>query len=246
MKQIRIITCLSFLVANIGLQTALAKDTPAPTSPEQLRSQLEKAFKAKNTEAVLGFVNWRGVLAEMRTMQIMSLTYVATQGVTSVTLVPLPADYQITNQLNGVRYYPNIKVMGLVSVQTPKNGTTTFPYGTSGGAYYIGGVITQTFDATERKATSLGISVIGTFPDQKPGVLNCSYVYVTGGKEISGSLKLTNILGTGFWGDYVKSCKVTKISGGSGTLQVVINQGKKIVFDSGMLQSEQPVVYERK
>ena len=39
-------------------------------------------------------------------------------GIKSVTLQPLPGDMQLTNEANGVRYFPNVAVAGMIDVES--------------------------------------------------------------------------------------------------------------------------------
>ena len=55
----------------------------------------------------------------------------------------------------------------------------------------------------------------------------------------------TNSLSKSFRGDYIKSCKVTKISG-SGSYELEIDEANKTVFDSDMVETNDSISYERK
>lgn len=244
MKHPLSIVCLSILIATLGLWSVYGKDAPA--SAGQLRSEVEAALKAKDSKTVLSLYCWKGVSAEMKSDMSEETADMVKQGVVSVKLLPLPADYQPTNELNGVRYFPNVHVLGLIDVEsTEKGNASQIPYGESGGAFYIAGVVQETFDSHAKKSTSLGVMVMGLFPKEDPGILTCSYVYVADGKEKTDRFQCTNNWSTGFWGDYIKSCKVTKVSG-SGSFQLMINEGGKTVFDSDMVKTNDSIAYERK
>jgi hypothetical protein len=218
----------------------------APTSAEQLRSEFEAALKAKDTNAVLALVNWKSVSDKMKPEIIDEMTGMVMPKAVSVNLLPLPADYQPTNEMDGVRYYPNVHVLGQINVETTEKGNASqIPYGESGGIFYIAGVVQETFDAHATKSKSLGLSVSGLFSPTSPGILTCSYVYLASGKEKTGGFQCTNNWSTGFWGDYIKSCKVTKISG-SGSYQLIINEGTTTVFNSRMVETNDSISYERK
>lgn len=238
------IICLSFLIAITGLQSAQAKDAPA--SAEQLRSEFEAALKAKDTNAVFSLINWKGVSAEMKSETVEEMAGIVKPDVASVKLLPLPADYQPTNELDGIRYFPNVHVQGLIDVEsTEKGNAVTIPYGEYGGAFYIAGTEKETFDPHAKKSTSLGVMVMELFPKEDPGILTCLYVYVAGGKEKTDRFQCTNNWSISFWGDYIKSCKVIKVSG-SGSFQLMINEGGKTVFDSDMVETNDSITYERK
>lgn len=214
----------------------------APTSAEQLRSEFETAMKANDTNAILALVNWRGVSAEMKSEMVDEID---TSGLISAKLLPLPTNYQLTNELNGVRYFPNVHVVGFLGVNYTNQDTTgQIPYGENGGVFYIAGTVQETFDTHAKKAISLGVMVMGLFPKETPGILTCSYVYVADGNEKTGDFQCTNNWSEGFWGDYIKSCKVTKISG-SGSYELEIHEGTNTIFDSDMVETNDSISYEK-
>ena len=60
-----------------------------------------------------------------------------------------------------------------------------------------------------------------------------------------------NISGKGnlskaFWGDYVQSCTVQKTSDSEATIQLIISENGKNVFESKEVESKDPIVYQRK
>ena len=218
---------------------------PPPTSAEQLRSEFETAMKDNDTNAVLSLVNWKGVSDQMKSDVSMQLVFMAGHGVASVKLLPLPTDRQLTNEFNGVHYYPNVHVKGLIDVEfTAKGNNAQIPYGESGGIFYIAGTVQETFDA-HAKSTPLAVMVAGLFPKEDPGILTCSYVYVSAGNERTGNFQFTNSWNISFWGDYIKSCKVTKISG-TGSYELKIDEANKTVFDSDMVETNNSISYEKK
>lgn len=239
MKQLLAVSILAFATILNSFSA------PPPTSAEQLRSEFEAALKAKDTNAVLSLVNWKGVSDQMKSDVSMQMGYMVGQSVASVIRLPLPAGRQLTNEFNGVRYYPNVHVEGLIDVElTAKGNNAQFSYGESSGIFYIAGTVQETFDA-HAKSTPLAVMVTGLFPKEDPGILACSYVYVSAGNERTGSFQFTNTWNISFWGDYIKSCKVTKVSG-SGSYELKIDEANKTVFDSDMVETNDSISYEKK
>jgi hypothetical protein len=218
----------------------------APTSAEQLRSEFEAAMKAKDTNTVLSLFNWQGVSDKLKSSMSRQIAYMVNQDVASVNLLPLPADRKLTNELDGVRYYPNVRVEGLIDIEsTAKGNSSQINYGNSGGTFYIAGTLEETFDANAKKSTVLAVMVTGFFSKESPGILACSYVYVANAKENTDGFQCTNSLSKSFHGDYIKSCKVTKISG-SGSYELEIHEGTNTVFDSDMVETNDSISYEKK
>ena len=236
------IGCILLLVA-LALPAAQGKEPP--TSPKQLRRDLETAIKAKDTNAVLALVNWKGVARDMKAETTEEMGELAGSAMTGVKLLPLPPDYHPTNELNGVRYFPNVNVVGLIDVESPQEGNDTqIPYGESGGVFYLASILQETFDPHAKKAISLGISISGHFSRQNPGVFKCVYVYLADGEEKDDDFECTNNISTGFPGDAIKSCTVVKVSG-TGAYQVKITADGQTVFDSGMVTTNDSVIYEK-
>jgi hypothetical protein len=227
------------------LGQSVARCGEPPTSAKQLRRELEAAIKSHDTNAVLALVNWKGVVPDMKTEAAEEMGELAGSATTGVKLLPLPADYHPTNELNGVRYFPNVNVVGLIDVESPQEGNSTqLPYGESGGAFYLASILQETFDPHAKKEVSLGISISGRFPKGNPGVFKCAYVYLAGGEEKDDDFECTNNISTGFWGDAIKSCTVVRASG-LGSYQVKITADGQSVFDSGMVETNDSVIYEK-
>jgi hypothetical protein len=242
MKNIPVIS-LALLIASLGFQTAFGKDAPA--SAEQLRSEIETAVKSQNTNTIVALVNWQGVATQMKSDAVGQIAEMVQPNIVGVKLLPLPADYQPTNEMDGVRYFPNVHVLGLINFESKeKRNDSQIPYGESPGGFYIAGVVQETFDPHATKSKSLGVAIM-CFPDKEPEIINCSYKYVANGKEKADGFPCTNGLSRGFWGDYIKSCKVRRLSG-SGSFQLLINENGKPVFDSDMVETNDVIVYEKK
>jgi len=225
---------------------AVFNSSAAPTSAEQLRGEVEAALASKDTNAILALVNWNGVSVEMKSETAGEMADLVGSSAAHAKLLPLSADYQPTNELDGVRYFPNVHVLGMINVESKEKGNDSHsPYGEGGGGFYIAGTVKETFDAHAKKSISLGISVMGLFPKETPGILTCSYVYVAGVKEKTGGFQCTNNWSTGFWGDRIKSCTVKRISG-DGSFQLLINENGKTVFDSDMVETNDLISYEKK
>src|SRR3954468_16907080 len=106
------ILCLGLLVILSSFSPAFAKDAPA--SALELVTRVSDAVKAKDTNAFLALINWDGVSDKWKTMFRGMVPGILEQQFTSIELAPLYADFPITNELNGVRYTPNLRPLGLV------------------------------------------------------------------------------------------------------------------------------------
>ena len=233
---------LGFFLSVISVVT-LAKD--APTSAEQLRSELESALKARDTNAIAGLFNVAGISEEMKSMLPLETGMMVYQGSSNVTLKPLPTGIELTNEVGGVRYRPNIPVVGLIVVEGVKPGNTMqIPYGEQDGKFYLPGTVKEVFDAHAPKSKVLNI-MITSASAQETNILNGTYVYLNGGKEVTKTVCLTNSMSYGFRGDGIKSCKFTKDSS-DGFMELTIREDEKEVFDSDMVKNTNAISYVKK
>ena len=234
------VTALFLSTASI---TTFAKD--APTSAEQLRSELAAAIKAKDTNAIISLFNLQGVLDDMKLIPEMMAASLAQDEVASVKLSPLPADTELTNELNGVRYFPNVTVVGIIDVESKSPGNATqIPYGESAGKFYLPGTVKETFNPNAPREKMLGVMFIGLF-QKKSEVINGAYVYLKGGKELTAVVSFTNSMSYNFWGDGIKSCLFTNASS-EGSIKLRITEDGKNIYDSGMIEQTNFISYEKK
>jgi hypothetical protein len=67
-----------------------------------------------------------------------------------------------------------------------------------------------------------------------------------GGKEIKDDISSDQgNLSNAFSGDFIKSCKVQKISD-FGSIQLIISEDGKKVFESEEVKTNDPIIYEKK
>ena len=244
MKKIHVIISLAALVANLGLQTVLGKDAPA--TAEQLRSGVEAALRAKDTNAFLSLFNWQGVSTDTNSRvskQFMSqmMSGVALQEMASVKLIPLPNNSRLTNELDGIRYRPNVEVVGMIVVEFAQKGNSMqMPYGKMGDAYYLSSTVEEKIPGPFTKAKLINIMVMGMVDI---GKFTGSYVVVRNGKEINETIPNRGI---GFYGDYLKSCTVKKTADNDDSIQLTIEEDGKKIFESEEHTNRTPIVYEKK
>ncbi len=245
MKQTFLILGLNALVIALGLPMASAKDTP--TSAEQLRSAVESALKAKDTNSLTALFNWQEVSESMKAEMNSENADVFSHDIAGVKLLALPADFQPTNELSGVRDRLNLAVVGLIDVEyTEKGNSVSIPYGTRDGAFYLSSTVEEKIATPATQEKSLNVSVMGTI-SPKSAAFSGSYVYVKAGKGIKQDIDGTKgNRSEAFWGDFIKSCTVQKISDDKGFIKLVISEDGKKVFESDEVTNREPIDYERK
>ena len=167
-------------------------------------------------------------------------------GIKSVTLQPLPAGMQLTNEANGVRNAPNVAVAGLIDVESTVEGNSAqMPHGSKDKAFYIAGTIEEKIGVPSVKEKSINVMVMGlSAPD--PVTFTGTCVYLQGGKEMTEDISGDEgNPSKAFWGDGVKFCTVKKTST-NGWFRLTITEDNQTVFRSQKITNQEPVVYERK
>ena len=248
------VVALNCVIAFLALRSALPSK-PRPASPEELAARLEAALKAKDTNALSELFNWDGVSAKMKSFQLKPISDVLSHQDaamrTSVRLQPLPQDYETEGVINGIRHAPNVTLRGMMVVSLGKmeNGTNfgygiAVPYGQKGGGFYLAGTAGTKLYAPRTRDKALLVRVVGVFSGRAPAFTG-SYVYVQNGRDIQRAFAGEGSARKMCFGDYVKSCSVRQTGDPTGSIQLVITEGGKTVFESEPVASQAPIHYER-
>ena len=143
MNYLHRIVALAMVALTISAVHVAAKDAPA--SPDELAKRLEQALKAKNQGAALELFCWDGVSKDMKDKQEAPMHILFDemgQGLelSSVKLGPLPPDFPVEQVLNGVKYRPNLPVLGVIHVMLAEDVNPTefiFVYGKKDDTFYL-------------------------------------------------------------------------------------------------------------
>ena len=240
-----------------------APANPPPASAEQLRSALEAALKAGDTNAILSLYNRDGVsnsidLYLSRAIQGWSAfrsKYPTNRLRASVWLWPLRDDYETEGIINGIRYRPNVSVVGMIdgSLSVDDNGTNTswgteFPYGEKNGGFYFAGTITEKIYEPKEKEKPFLIAVTSTNRSALTSYA-ISYVYLQNNQEIKKTFTGTNTFQRYIWANELKSCILRKLSDDKNSLKLEIsgfstNKFLKLL-DSETSSTNTTIIYER-
>jgi hypothetical protein len=235
----------------VGASSTFAKDPPQ--SVDELRGEVESAFRAKDVNAMISLVCWDGAAngAKEMTSGMTGETMRTATNIISVTLSALPTNFQTTvSSFNpdwegddGRRGKYNLPVIGVIRLNFQDGKSDEMPYGKKGDAYYIAQLVEYRIPGKDLRVDVSKLRV-QTYTGY--------WVYVQSGKEISISISdQTNELKSG-WGDYVKYCYVRRtdtneVPGFSPWFNYRIREDvTNYIFDSGLITNEEPVIYERK
>jgi len=119
-----------------------------PSSPEQLRDELEAAMKAKDKDKISSLFYWVGVGNMMKEQAQNNIDKMAEYPAQKIELLPLPDGFQTEFERDSLRYIPNIKLVGMFRIIYGDDGPPTFidaniPYGVTDGKYYLPNTIVQ-------------------------------------------------------------------------------------------------------
>ncbi|MGZ4973889.1 MAG: hypothetical protein ACXWBP_05455 [Limisphaerales bacterium] len=249
----RIQTIFALLALSSSLTAFAAPEKDAPASAEDLLKKVEAALKAKDKAALLGCFDWQGVSAEIKSMhERFTVEMMLKNPVKTLKLAPLPADQITEFERNGVRYHPNVTIVGVIDFEFATEGThkssAQMPYGTKDGHFYLSNTLEERVSQEPAvKEQSLNVSIQGT-SSPNPATFEGSYVYLKGGKEVKENIVDEFHRGNAskaFWGDRIKSCTVRKTSA-DGQIRLMITESGKEVFRSEWETSDKPIVYAPK
>ena len=236
----------------VGARNAPVAYVP-PTSEQELVTRLESALKASDKAAILALFNWQGVPDDLKAFGFKTfdpmLEHKSEDMHFQVWLRPLPEDYEVENVKDGIRYTPNVTLLGIIdaNVSGKLNGKdvnqgVTIAYGKKDGTYYIAGTAAKKIYEPKTKEKYFYVRVQGVVaPDSAIFTGVCTYVQ--NGKEIKKSITGRGAANKSFFGDDLKSCVVQKTAGERSIQLIILENGKKI-FESPEVKGNEPIIYE--
>jgi hypothetical protein len=261
MKRLLSAASLSFAIVACTTNCVFASDPP--TSTEQLRSEFETALKSKNTNTVFSLFNQEGFsdrdsvgwwIAGEESEALLGTN------ITNVKLSPLPTNFQQTldgptnkdglgdtwEGDNGHRARFNLTVLGILDVKSQAGDLAQLPYGKKGDAYYIAGVTNYLASGKSLYARVTGGGIWANAEHHAASLTYTgSWIYVKDGREIKVDINEHTNQFRECWGDYIKSFNVRQTSTDT-MIMVDLHEDGKTIFDSGRVDTGEPIVFERK
>ena len=119
-----------------------------PSTPEQLKDELQAAMKAKDKDKISALFYWVGVGNMMKEYSQQNIDKMAEYPPEKIEILPLPDGFQTEFVRDGLRYIPNVKLVGMFRVIYGEDGPPEFtdakiPYGVKDGKYYLPNTIVQ-------------------------------------------------------------------------------------------------------
>ena len=165
-------------------------------------------------------------------------------------------DYETESVMNGIRYKPNVTVLGMIEgfLSVNDNGTNTswgtqLPYGEKNGRFYLAGTTTEKIYEPKVKETPFQITITRT-NYSVPTAYALSYVYLQNDQEIKKTFAGTNTFRRLIWANELKSCVLRKLSEDNDMLKleiIEISTNRLLtLLNSETSSTNAPIVYERK
>ncbi|MGI9535335.1 MAG: hypothetical protein ACR2NW_10335 [Thermodesulfobacteriota bacterium] len=234
---------LSTIVSVIVLFILISQTTglaQAPSTPKELMNKLVQAINDQNREELVSLFNWDGVEEQMKSIPEIVINSLMDGKVKSAELLPLPEDFKKGFLRNGIKYSPNIKLLGIIKISYENRGNeilgdSKIAYGQKNGKYYLPNTITKKTGYEGPADKTININVIGiSVPD--PVLFDGMCLYTVSGEEMKKIIKGEGNISEAFWGQEVKSCKIRRLSD-SGSLKLIISVGSETVFESEMKET---------
>lgn len=90
----------------------------AEPAKEKFLNDVRSALNQKDLKAFTRLFNWEGVDGKVRASLDKHLfSHLFDDKISNVSFVPLPADFRSEYVLNGVRHYPNLKILGYIQIK---------------------------------------------------------------------------------------------------------------------------------
>jgi hypothetical protein len=243
---------LAILLPASEFTTLLAGD--APSSPEQLQSQLNSALKAKDVDGIRALFNPKSETnatsesSAMKEMMISRQTRILLEAPSpTVKLAPLSSDFSAsqTNEQNGICTSFDVPVTGLVEVEGDGGYVQHLPYGKQGTGYYLA-AITQ----AQIPGRFLTVNILAG-PNSDLLTFTGRWVYARGGEDVAVNISDKTNRFVVRWGDYIKLCEIRRtstnqVAGFDNWFYFDIVEGGAHVFESPGLTNEDLFVYRKK
>jgi len=214
----------------------------APSTPGDLKNRLVLAINDQNRDELTSLFNWDGVDEQMKLLSERVIESIMDGRVKSAELLPLPPDFKKEYLKNGMKYSPNIELLGIIKLSYERRGNeilgdSKIAYGIKDGKYYLPNTVVMKTGYEGPPDKTININILGTSaPD--PVLFEGDCLYTVSGEEKRRKIKGEGNISEAFWGQEVKSCTVKRLSD-SGSLKLIISVGGENVFESEMKETQE-------
>lgn len=220
---------------------------------DQFLQNIRAAVENKDEHAFWNLFNLEGVVADMKAVIEKHVwKSLKSAELLDVSYEPLPEDFRAEYVVDGIRYHPNLKVLGWVKFkykrtkQKTKQGdsTTSVLYGQKGNRLLFVGTVKEKLAGDFPPSKQIQVIIIGA--GHPPVTFEGTMIYLQGEKPVRDKLKdlgsgnLTRIVR----GEAITFLEVRRTSP-QGTLKVIIMEDEDTIFETEFLDTDQPIVFRK-
>lgn len=226
---------------------------------ETFLNEIRAAIASQEKQKFWKLFNLDGVDDEVKaTLEKHLVKKIVKAKLISVSVEPLPDDFRTEYVVNGVRYRPNVKPLGLVKIiykrkpQDPStytgtisgNPTTRVLYGQKGDRLMLAGTVKEKLAGDLPASKQIQVMVMGF--SHPPITFEGTMIYLQGGKPLRDKIK---DMGGGNVTLIVRGEAIThlevQMTSAKGEMKVTIMEDEDIIFESEHVKGDQPVIFNR-
>lgn len=146
--------------------------------------RFEEVLKNKDENAILELFFWEGVNEKTKTSLLDNIIgELLKEDVKGVKFEPLSDGFKQEYVVKGIRYRPNIPILGFVKVTHETrnfSNATSLPYGQKGDAFYFTATVEEKVSESVSKDVSLNVAILGSATYPTDDHFSGYYVYLQG------------------------------------------------------------------
>lgn len=219
----------------------------ASPSPEELVNDFRTAYETGTVEAFRALYLWDNVSADMvaLTEETIKSGFLALP-LASIGIEPLDENRKTEFIVNGFKYYPNVSLAGYLKLDhntDGQTGTTSIPFGTHDGRYYLANTIKEKVEGAPVQQ-QYNVSVFG-MPAGAEGIAFSGQIqFLSNGQPVTEEFSGTNNISKSFWADSLTGCVIKRLSG-EGELDLTIYEAGSQIFRSENVTSNDDIVFKK-
>ena len=238
---------LNFVVVLLVLSSS--KALAESKMEEAFLNKIRAAFASHDEQEFWKLFNLDGVGEEVKaSLEKHLVKKVVKADLISISLEPLPEDFRTEYVLDGVRYWPNVKPLGLVKMIYKKsktgNPSTSMLYGQKGNDLMFSGTVGEKLQGDLPASKQIQVIVMGF---SHPLVTFEGYmIYLQGNKPVRDKIKdmgggnVTLIVR----GEAITYLEVRRTSP-KGEMKVKILEDEDVIFETEQLNGDKPIIFKR-
>ena len=216
---------------------------------EAFLNKIRAAFASHDEQEFWKLFNLDGVGEEVKaSLEKHLVKKIVKAKLLSISLEPLSDDFRTEYVVNGVRYRPNVKPLGLVRMKYTKSAggdsSTRMIYGQKGNRLMFAGTVKEKLPGDLPASKQIQVIVMGF--SHPPVTFEGYMIYLQGGKPLRDKIKdmgggnVTLIVR----GEAITYLEVRRTSA-KGEMKVKILEDEDVIFETEQLNGDKPIIFKR-